>query len=79
MTGGGAVGSVTIGIDQSSAVQDGYLSSTDWTTFNNKGDITGSGTASKVTKWTAAGAIGNSLLNDNGLSVWNTGSGTGAL
>lgn len=78
LTGGGAVGSVTIGIDQSSAVQDGYLSSTDWTTFNNKGDIIGSGTASKVTKWTAAGAIGNSLLNDNGTSVWNAGAGTGA-
>jgi hypothetical protein len=78
LSGGGTTGSVTIGIDQSSAVQDGYLSSTDWTTFNNKGDITGSGTASKVTKWTAAGAIGNSLLNDNGLSVWNTGTGTGA-
>jgi len=75
LTGGGTSGSVTIGIDQSSAVQDGYLSSTDWTTFNNKGDITGSGTASKVTKWTAAGAIGNSLLNDNGTSVWNTGGG----
>ena len=76
LTGGGTSGSVTIGINQSSAVQDGYLSSTDWTTFNSK--TTGSGTANKVTKWTAAGVIADSLLNDNGLSVWNTGTGTGA-
>ena len=36
LTGGGSTGTVNIGIQQSSAAQDGYLSSTDWTTFNNK-------------------------------------------
>jgi hypothetical protein len=29
-------GGTTIQVKQSSALQDGYLSSTDWTTFNNK-------------------------------------------
>ena len=36
LTGGGSTGTVNIGIQESSAAQDGYLSSTDWTTFNNK-------------------------------------------
>jgi len=41
LTGGGTSGDVTIGIQQSSGVQDGYLSSTDWNTFNNKSDTGG--------------------------------------
>jgi predicted heme/steroid binding protein len=36
LTGGTITGSGTVGILQSSGSQDGYLSSTDWTTFNNK-------------------------------------------
>ena len=36
LTGGGSTGTVNIGIQESSAAQNGYLSSTDWTTFNNK-------------------------------------------
>jgi hypothetical protein len=36
ITGGTITGSGTIGITQSSSLADGYLSSTDWTTFNNK-------------------------------------------
>jgi hypothetical protein len=36
ITGGIITGSGTIGITQSSASTDGYLSSTDWNTFNNK-------------------------------------------
>ena len=36
LTGGTITGSGTVGILQSSGSQNGYLSSTDWTTFNNK-------------------------------------------
>jgi hypothetical protein len=36
LTGGTITGSGTVGIPQASGVQDGYLSSADWTTFNNK-------------------------------------------
>jgi hypothetical protein len=44
ITGSGAPvnGSLTFTISQSSATQNGYLSSTDWTAFNNKNKITGS-------------------------------------
>ena len=50
ITGGGTSGSVGVAIQQSSGSQSGYLSSTDWTTFNakttNTGTVTGvSGTA----------------------------------
>ena len=37
ITGGGALtGNVTVSIQQANATQSGYLSSTDWSTFNNK-------------------------------------------
>ena len=45
ITGGTITTTGTIGIDQADATTDGYLSSTDWTTFNNKG----SGTVTSVT------------------------------
>jgi len=41
ITGGGTSGSVGIGITQASATANGYLSSTDWTTFNNKSTFDG--------------------------------------
>jgi len=41
ITGGGTSGSVGIGITQASASANGYLSSTDWTTFNNKSTFNG--------------------------------------
>lgn len=39
ITGGPITSSGTIGITQSSTSTDGYLSSTDWNTFNNKPDL----------------------------------------
>jgi len=56
LTGGGTSGDVTIGIQQSSGVQDGYLSSTDWNTFNNKSD-TGGTVTSVGTSTTALTAL----------------------
>jgi len=41
ITGGGTTGSISIGITQASASANGYLSSTDWTTFNNKSTFDG--------------------------------------
>lgn len=41
LTGGTITGAGTIGITQSGASTDGYLSSTDWNTFNNKQDALG--------------------------------------
>jgi len=41
LTGGTITGTGTIGITQSGAAADGYLSSTDWNTFNNKQNALG--------------------------------------
>ena len=43
-------GSTTISISQASSSSNGYLSSTDWTTFNNKGNgtVTGTGVSGRV-------------------------------
>ena len=66
--------SPTISISQASGSTDGFLSSTDWTTFNNKQNaltnpVTGTGTTNYVTKWTSSSAIGNSQIIDNGTNV----------
>ena len=39
-------------------------------------NISGTGTANKVAKFTGAHTIADSLLNDDGTSVWNTGAGS---
>lgn len=67
ITGGTITTSGTIGITQSGAAADGYLSSTDWNTFNSK--VGGSGTINYVSKWTSTGAIGNSQIFDSGTYV----------
>jgi len=50
---------------------DGYLTSTDWNTFNNKqsaltNPITGTGTTNTLPKFTGASALGNSNITDTG-------------
>jgi hypothetical protein len=50
---GGATPNITI--QQASGSQNGFLSSTDWTTFNNK--VSGSGTAGQVAYWSSGSAI----------------------
>jgi hypothetical protein len=45
----------------------GALSANDWMTFNSK--IGGSGTTNFLSKFTASGTIGNSLIFDNGTNV----------
>jgi hypothetical protein len=75
ITGGTITSTGTIGITQSSGSTDGYLSSTDWTTFNNKQNaltnpVTGTGTNNYIPKFTTTGStIGNSAITDDGTTV----------
>ena len=56
-----------ISITLASSTTNGYLSSANWNTFNNK--VNGSGTLNYVSKWTNATTQGNSLIFDNGTNV----------
>jgi hypothetical protein len=69
---GGATPNITI--QQASGSQSGFLSSTDWTTFNNKQNaltnpVTGTGSINVLPKFTDASTIGNSQIIDDGTSV----------
>ena len=75
-------GDITLAIATATSGQNGLLSSTDWTTFNNKQNaltnpITGTGTTNYLPKFTGASALGNSTIFDNGSNVYlNTTTGT---
>lgn len=56
-----------INISQANTSTDGFLSSIDWNTFNNK--IGGSGTTNYIPKFTSSSVIGNSQIFDNGTNV----------
>jgi hypothetical protein len=63
-------GTITLAIATASGSQQGLLSSTDWTTFNNKQNaltnpVTGTGTTNYLPKFTGASTIGNSIVQDN--------------
>jgi hypothetical protein len=63
-----------ISITQSGTSSNGFLSSTDWNTFNNKQNaltnpVTGTGTTNYLPKFTGASTIGNSNVFDNGTNV----------
>jgi len=72
---GAVIGSGTsIQVKQASSTVSGFLSSTDWSTFNNKQNtitnpVTGTGTSGYHAKWTSSSAIGNSNLYDSGSNV----------
>lgn len=68
LTGGTITGSGTIGITQSGVSSDGYLSSTDWNTFNNKQDslinpVTGTGTVYYLPMWSGITSLTDSILS----------------
>ena len=68
LTGGTITGSGTIGITQAGASSDGYLSSTDWNTFNNKQNalinpVTGTGTIYTLPMWSGATSLVDSPLS----------------
>ena len=70
-----SITSNVISISLANTTTSGYLSSTDWNTFNGKQNaltnpVTGTGTLNYVSKFTATGStIGSSLIYDNGTSV----------
>jgi hypothetical protein len=72
-------GTITLAIATASGTAQGLLSSTDWTTFNNKQNtltnpVTGTGTTNYLPKFTGASTIGNSLVYDDGSGIGITGS-----
>jgi len=80
LTGGTITGSGTVGILQASGSQNGYLSSTDWTTFNNKQNaisvtapITLVGSTIAITQ---AGASSNGYLSSTDWNTFNNKQGT---
>ena len=67
-------GTITLAIATASGSQQGLLSSTDWTTFNNKQNaltnpVTGTGTTNYLPKFTGTSTIGNSAVSDDGTTV----------
>jgi len=69
----------TIAVKQSNSTQSGYLSSTDWTTFNNKqsaltNPITGTGTSGYIPKFNGSTSLTNSIITDSGTSITISGS-----
>lgn len=64
-------GTITLAIATASGSQQGLLSSTDWTTFNNKQNaltnpVTGTGTTNYLPKFTGTSTIGNSIISEEG-------------
>ena len=69
-----SISSNNISISQATTSTNGYLSSTDWNTFNNKqsaltNPVTGTGTSGYHLKFTGSTTVGNSLIYDNGTNV----------
>ena len=63
-------GTITLAIATASGSQQGLLSSTDWTTFNNKQNaltnpVTGTGTTNYLPKFTGASTIGDSVIHES--------------
>jgi hypothetical protein len=76
-------GTITLAIATASGSQNGLLSSTDWTTFNNKQNaltnpVTGTGTSNTLAKFTGSTTIGNSLFTDNGTNAGYNNAGVAA-
>jgi hypothetical protein len=64
-------GTITLAIATASGSQQGLLSSTDWTTFNNKQNaltnpVTGTGTTNYLPKFTGTSTIGDSTIQTDG-------------
>lgn len=63
-----------ISITQANGSTNGFLSSTDWTTFNSKQNaltnpVTGTGTTNYLPKFTGSTTVGNSQIFNNGTNV----------
>jgi hypothetical protein len=79
-------GTITLAIATASGSQQGLLSSTDWTTFNNKQNaltnpVTGTGTTNYLPKFTGASTIGDSIISEGSgtISITNSSTITSAM
>ena len=64
ITGGGTTGSVGVGIQVADTSQSGYLSSTDWNTFNSKTTNTGTVTSvASITLGTSGTDLSSTIVN----------------
>ena len=68
LTGGVITSTGTIGITQAGSSSNGYLSSTDWNTFNNKQNaltnpVTGTGTLYYIPMWNGVSSLTDSILS----------------
>ena len=64
----------TLSILQSNTTQSGFLSNTDWNTFNGKQNaltnpITGTGTTNYLPKFSGTGSLSNSIIYDTGSRI----------
>ena len=78
-----SITSNVISIPQATTSVNGYLSSTDWTTFNNKQNaltnpVTGTGTSGYLPKFTGTSTLGNSVIQDDGTNIGIGGSPSGS-
>jgi hypothetical protein len=69
LTGGTITGAGTIGINQASGTQDGYLSAADWTTFNKKSDTTGTVTSVGISHAGNAFTAGTAVTTSGTLAI----------
>ena len=65
---------ITLNVPTASATNRGALSSTDWSTFNNKqsaltNPVTGTGTTNYLPKFTGTSTIGDSLVSESGSNI----------
>jgi len=72
---GAIIGSgLSVQVKQATTSVSGFLSSTDWNTFNGKQNtitnpVTGTGTSGYHAKWTSGTAIGNGIIYDDGNQI----------
>ena len=72
LTGGTITGAGTIGINQASGSQDGYLSAADWTTFNKKSDTVGTVTSVGGTGTVSGLTLSGTVTDSGNLTLGGT-------
>jgi hypothetical protein len=72
LTGGGTSGTVTVGIQEATSLQSGYLSNTDWTTFNNKSNTTGTVTSVGGTGTVSGLTLSGTVTSSGNLTLGGT-------
>jgi hypothetical protein len=76
LTGGNFSTTGTIGITEADSTTDGYLSSTDWNTFNDKTDCTGTVTSVGLTAGSGISVSGSPITGSGSITVTNSDKGS---